>query len=100
MRVIFNIHSSRIAGFSGWRARAINVNDKSEARLDEALRATLLEDGSNIYNHIIEEGRIGDEWILIVNGITVTDKSSLKMNIKDNVQIHLLSNPHAERQMA
>lgn len=99
MRIIFNIHSSRIARFSGWRARAVNVNDKSEARLDEALRATLLEDGSSIYSHIIGEGCIRDEWILIVNGITVTDKSSLKMSIKDNVQIHLLSNPHVGRKI-
>jgi dihydrofolate reductase len=97
MRIIFNIHSNRVAKAAGWRAKAIQVNDKGEALLDEALKATLLADGSSIYDHIIEKGHMNDEWILIVNGITVSDESSLKRNIKDNVQMHLLSNPHAGR---
>jgi hypothetical protein len=97
MRVIFNIHSSRAARAAGWRARAIQVNDKGEARLDEALKATAMADGSSIYDYIIEEDRLSNDWILIVNGITIPNASSLKTDIKDNVQIHLLDNPHASR---
>lgn len=96
MRIIFNIHSNLAAEAAGWRARAIQVNDKGEARLNEALRATLLADGSSIYDYIIEESRLGNEWMLIVNGITISDASSLKTKIKDNVQIHLLHNPYSK----
>jgi len=95
MRVIFNIHSDRAASAAGWRARAIQIN--GEARLDEALKATELADGSSIYDYIVEEDRLGNDWILTVNGITVSAISFLKTEIKDNVQIHLMDNPHAKR---
>ena len=95
MRVIFNIHSSRVAGAAGWRARAVQVNDKSEARVDEALKAAILMDSTSIYDYIIEEDQLSDDWMLVVNGITISDASSLKTKIKDNVQIHLLNNPHS-----
>jgi hypothetical protein len=97
MRIIFNIHSNRAAKAAGWRARAIHVNDKGEARLDEALKAVTLADGSRIYDHIVEEDRVGNDWILVVNGITVSAEFSLKTNIRDNVQMHLRNNPHRER---
>jgi hypothetical protein len=97
MRIIFNIHSNRAAKAAGWRARAIQVNDKGEARLDEALKAATLADGSSIYDHIVEEGHVSNEWILVVNGITVSAESSLKTNVKDNIQMHLRNNPHRER---
>lgn len=92
MRIIFNIHSNRAAEAAGWRARAIQVNDKCEARLDEALKATTFVDGSSIYDYIIEKDRIGNDWILVVNGIKVSDISSIKTNLKDNVQMHLMDN--------
>ena len=82
---------------AGWRARAIHVNDKGEASLDEVLKAAALADGSSIYDYIIEEDRLGNEWILVVNGIKVSDASSLKTNIKDNVQIHLMDNSQTKR---
>jgi hypothetical protein len=94
MRVVFNIHSNRAAGAAGWRAKAIQVNDKAVALLDEALKATALADGSSMYDYIIEEDRLGNDWMLVVNGITISGASSLKTNIKDNVQIHLLDNRH------
>jgi hypothetical protein len=97
MRIIFNIHSSPAAGAAGWRARAIKVNDKATALLDEALKAVTLADGSSIYDYIFKENCLGNDWILIVNGITVTDASHLKKDIKDNVQIHLMDNPYSGR---
>ncbi len=95
MRVIFNIHSNRAAGAAGWRARAIMVNDKADASLAEALKAVTLADGSRIYDYIIEEDCLGYNWILVADGIPVSDAHSLKRNIKDNVQMHLMDNPRA-----
>jgi len=97
MRVIFNIHSNRAARAAGWRARAIQVNDKAEASLADALKAVTLADGSSIYDCIIEEDCLGNDWILVANGITVSDASFLKTYIKDNVQIHLMDNSHTTR---
>lgn len=98
MRVIINIHSNLTAKATGWRAKAIQVNDKREALLDEALKAAILTDGSSLYDYIIKEGRLSDDWLLIVNGITIKHTSPLDINTKDNVQIHLMDNPHARRQ--
>lgn len=95
MRVIFNIHSNRAARAAGWRARAVTVNDRAEAPLAEALKAVELGDGSSIYNYIIEEDCPGNGWLLVVDGMPVSDAPSLKRNIKDNVQIHLMDNPRA-----
>jgi hypothetical protein len=94
MRIIFNILSNQAAKAAGWRSRAIQVNDKGEACLDEALKAVILADDSNIYDYIVEEDRVGNDWILVVNGITISAESILKTNVKDNVQIHLRNNPH------
>jgi hypothetical protein len=78
---------------AGWRARAIHVNDKAEAFLDEALKAVALADGRSIYDYIIEKDHLGDDWILVVNGITISDASSLKTKIKDDVQIRMMDKP-------
>lgn len=89
--------SNQAAKAAGWRARAIQVNDKGEARLDEVLKAVTLADGSSVYDYIIEADRVGNDWILIVNGIIISDESVLKTNVKDNVQIHLRSNPNSRQ---
>jgi hypothetical protein len=99
MRIIFNIHSNRAARAAGWRARAVHVNDKGDALLDEALRAVMLADGSSVYDYIFEEDRLGNDWVLVVNGITILDVSFLKTNVKDNVQMHLMDNPNTHRKM-
>jgi hypothetical protein len=91
MRVIFNIHSNRAAHAAGWRARAVQVNDKADAFLYEALKATAMAGGTSIYDYITEEDHLSSDWALVVNGITIPDKSSFKLRIKDNTQIHLLN---------
>jgi hypothetical protein len=95
MRVIVNIHSGKAAGAAGWRAKAIRVNDKSDATLAEALMAATLKDGSSLYDYIIEDGRLSHDLVMIVNGITLTGESSLRTVVRDNIQIHLMDNPNA-----
>lgn len=97
MRIIFNIHSNKAAKAAGWRAREVHVNNKRTADLEEALKAVNLSDGSTMYNYIVEENQISNEWSLFVNGISVSGTSCLRTEIKDNVQIHLMYNPHAKR---
>jgi hypothetical protein len=99
MRIIFNIHSNRAAKAAGWRARAIQVNDKAEALLDDVLKAVALTDGNSMYDYITEKDHLSSEWVLVVNGTTIPELSSLKTNVKDNIQIHLMDNPNAGRKM-
>jgi hypothetical protein len=95
MRVIVNIQSIQAASAFGWRAREIHVNGKSEADLDEALKATKLANGTTMHDYLIEGDHLLNEWILYVNGIKITGTFDPKTIIKDNTQIHLLANPHA-----
>jgi hypothetical protein len=99
MRVIFNTHSNRAAKTAGWRARAIQVNGKAEALLDDVLKAVALADGNSMYDYIIDKNHLSNEWVLVVNGTTISELSSLKTSVKDNVQIHLMDNPNAGRKM-
>ena len=96
MRVIFNIHSNRAAKAAGWRARAVQVNDKNTADLEEVLKAVSLVDGSSMYQYIVKEDELSNDWSLFVNGISVSGSSCLRKEIRDNVQIHLMYNPHAK----
>ncbi len=93
MRIIVNIHSDLAAQIAGWRAKAVQVNDKREAELEEALKAVALADGGNLYDYITNEDRLSCDWLLFVNGIRIPVNSALKRTIKDNVQIHLIDNP-------
>ena len=90
MRVIANIHSSRAAGAAGWRARAVKINSESEASIEEVLKAVALKNGTSMYDLIIEKDHLKNDWILFVNGIRMQDSFSLKTNLKDNIQIHLM----------
>jgi len=96
MRVIFNIHSNKAAKTAGWCAREVHVNDKNTAALAEVLKAVSLADGSSIYQYIVEEDHISNEWSLYVNGINVSGSSCLQKEVKDNVQIHLMYRSHAK----
>lgn len=96
MRIIFNIHSNKAAKAAGWRVREVRVNDKNTANLKEALKAVNLADGSTMYHYIVKEDQISNEWSLFVNGVSVSGSSCLKTKIKDNVQIHLMYNPHVK----
>ena len=91
MRIIFNIHSKRAARAAGWRARAVNVNDKSKCDVKQVLKSVRLADGSTMYDYIIEGNSLRAEWALFVNGIGVSNSSDLKKEVMDNVQIHLMS---------
>ncbi|MDB9823219.1 hypothetical protein OAC89_05925, partial [Deltaproteobacteria bacterium] len=84
MRIIFNIHSNKAAKAAGWRAMAVHVNDKNTADLEEALKAVTLADGSSMYDYIIEEDELSNEWSLFVNGISVSGSSCLRTEVKDN----------------
>lgn len=92
MRVIFNIHSDNAAAAAGWRAREIHINDKHEATLEEALKAAPLADDRAVYNYIIEDELIKNDFLLYVNGNMVSGPECLKTIMKDNTQIHLMDN--------
>ncbi len=97
MRIIVNIHSDRAAQIAGWRAKAVQVNEKREADLEEALKAVALGDESNLYDYISDKDRLSCDWLLFVNGIRIHVNSALKGTVKDNVQIHLIDNPEIIR---
>jgi len=92
MRVIVNIHSGKAAAVAGWRARAVRVNDKGDATLEEALMAATLGNGGKLYDYVLKDGVISPDFILIANGITITE-TSLGTAVRDNVQIHIMDNP-------
>jgi hypothetical protein len=93
MRVIFNIHSIPAAKVAGWRAREIHIKDKREATLDDILKTTPLAGNGTMYNYIIENELIRNDWILYVNGISISGHSGLRTDVRDNTQIHLTDNP-------
>ncbi|MBN1626101.1 MAG: hypothetical protein JW944_06205 [Deltaproteobacteria bacterium] len=95
MRVIFNIHSDTAAKAAGWRAMEIHIKDKREATLNQILKATPLAGNKTMYNYIIKDDLIMNDWLLYVNGITISGPSCLKIILKDNTQIHLMDTPHA-----
>ena len=92
MRVIVNIHSDSTAKISGWRVKAIPINEKSEVVLEEVLKAVILKDKLSMYDLVVEENMISDKFKLFVNGIRMPDKYGLMTKVKDNVQIHLIDN--------
>jgi hypothetical protein len=92
MRVIFNIHENNAAKAAGWRALAVHVNDKNEARLDEILKAVALKNGGAMYDYLIKDGQLNDVWELYVNGVKMTGTLNQKLKIRDNTQIHLMAN--------
>jgi hypothetical protein len=92
MRVIFNIHSNLAAKAAGWRAREIHIQGQREAALDEILNAVQLIGNTTMYEYIIEKGLVGKDWLLYVNGVTISGQSSHITGVKDNTQIHLMDN--------
>ena len=93
MRVIINILSEPVAILAGWRAKAVQVNDKTEATLIDALKATRLKDGSSMYDLIADEDKLKTSWRLYVDGHYLPASSSIKKTVKDNVQIHVQGSP-------
>jgi hypothetical protein len=89
MRVIVNLQSDRAAGAAGWRARAVQIDSKNEACLEEVLKAIAIGDGTSMYDIIINNDILRNDWILMVNGIRMPS-FCLEVNVKDNVQIHLI----------
>jgi len=94
VRAIFNIHSDTAAKAAGWRAMEVHKKDKSEATLAEILKATPLAGNKTMYNYIIKDDLIMNDWLLYVNGTAISGPSCLKTILKDNTQIHLMDNPH------
>ncbi len=90
MRVIFNIHSHKAAVIAGWRAKAIQINNESKEDLSQVLKSVCLSDGTSMYKYIVDKDHLGKNWILFVNGRPVCHNASLKMEVRDNVQIHLM----------
>jgi len=93
MRIIVNIPSERMFCATKWRARAIEVNEKSEAVLKEVLQAVFLSDGVSLYNLLVTENQIMNDWILYVNGVRLPGNSGTEIRVKDNSQIHIMDNP-------
>lgn len=91
MRIIVNIHSNLGAEISGWRAKAVEINNKNESDLNEVLKSIALNDELSMYDLIIENDQFKDDWILYVNGICMPNPPDMKTKIKDNVQIHLMT---------
>jgi hypothetical protein len=90
MRVIVNLPSNRASKAAGWRARAVQLNGKNEAELEEVLKAIALENGTSMYDLILEDNQIKEDIILFVNGTLMPGPFGLKTNVKDNVQIHIM----------
>ena len=91
MRVIVNIPSNSIAEAAGWRAKEVYVSDKSEANLEEVLKAVILLNGSSIYNSIyIEETFKKSNLLLFVNGVRMPETPDMNTIVRDNTQIHLM----------
>jgi hypothetical protein len=65
--------------------------------MDGTFKAVAMAERSCICDNIIEEGHLDNDWILVVNWIIISDTSSLKIKIEDNVQIHLRDNLSANR---
>ena len=90
MRVIINIHSNRAFKITGWRARAVKINDNKEACLEEILKAIIFEDRKSLFDLLIDKGFLIDDYILFANGVRMSKNINLKAKIKDNVQIHVI----------
>ncbi len=93
MRAIINITSGRAVKATGWRAKDVKVNDEREASLIDVLKATPLQDGSNMFDLIANKDKLKDDWALYVNGGLMEGGSSINIPIKDSVQIHVWDYP-------
>jgi hypothetical protein len=90
MRVIVNIHSRNIIKLSGWRAKAVQINNYSESNLKEVLDNVIIVKDKTLYNILIEKSTINENYILFVNGSLMPDTPDFKLTIRDNVQIHIM----------
>ena len=90
MRVIVNLVSGRAIKSGGWRARAIRIDGKNEARLSEVLKAAGLKDGSSVLDLIADKDSLKSDWSLYVDGTLLPGASSIERTVKDNVQIHVM----------
>jgi len=89
MRVVVNNSSDRAFQATGWRSKAIPVNDKAEATLIEALKMIPLINGNSLYDLVASGSKLKKGWKLYVNGMPLPGGSSLIQNIKDSIQIHV-----------
>ncbi len=90
MRAIVNIQSERIFTHSGWRARAIEIPGKPEARLTEILKAAILKDGKTLYDLIASGNHLKPDFALYVNGLLLPGSSPILQTVKDSTQIHVV----------
>jgi len=90
MRIIVNNISNTAAEAAGWRAKAIQIPDKTEATLEEVLKATGLKSGAGLYELVTDGNKIKNGWILYVNGVPLAGGSGISGIVKDSVQIHVL----------
>ena len=93
MRAIVNITSARAGEAAGWRAKEVEVNEKNKATLAEVLKATILKDGSSMFDLIADKENLKSDWALYVDGFLLPGSSSIKKSIKDSVQIHVWDYP-------
>jgi len=91
MRVIVNIASDTAAEAAGWRARAVQILNKSEAPLYEVLNKIKLKSGATMSDLITGGENLKKGWILYINGNRHNGGSGLSNIIKDNVQIHIIN---------
>lgn len=91
MRVIVNNISDTAAAAAGWRARAVDIPNKTEAPLGQVLKAINLKHGASMLDLITEGGKIKTGWLLYVNGVPLAGGSLISGMVKDSVQIHVVN---------
>lgn len=89
MRVIFNLVSNRLALAAGWRAKALVLEKRDEATVEDGLRAARLDVGT-LYDLVAAGGLLKEGLKIYVNGAPYRAGSSLDIPLKDNSQIYIV----------
>jgi len=90
LRAIINIHPETVIAASGWKARAVEIEGKTEATIEEILKAASLEDGRSLYDIIAEGENLKSYFALYINGLRLPASSNILQTIKDSSQIHVV----------
>lgn len=90
MRVIVNIHTQNLIKIAGWRAKAVQINNRNESNIKEVLDTVVIGNGTALSEILIEHHKIKRNFILFVNGVQVPDTPDFNTTVKDNVQIHVI----------
>ncbi len=90
MRVIVNIHCNDLAKTAGWRAKPVYIENKNESCLDEVLKAVIMNEGMSLKDILIDEKGLKKKYILFVNGVQMPEQPDMDLQIRDNVQIHIM----------